>query len=171
MSNFFTQKHPCARAKFDMRFGYCVHIFDRRGGTHCVHALFSTGGGIAWAEYAIAGAFNTITLPDDVSFEEGCSCFVNPFTAISFIEMAKEARECVYACVCVCVRVCVYVYACACAFVCMRVCVCVRLYAYAYVCVCVRVYACVYVCVCMCVYVCVCVCMCVCSDLSHSPAL
>lgn len=47
------------------------------------------GGGRSYAEYAVVPATQVVALPDDVTFEEGCSCFVNPLTAVSFIEIAK----------------------------------------------------------------------------------
>lgn len=56
-------------------------------------ALVTKGSGSLWAEYAVVPALQTIPLPDDVSFEEGCSCFVNPWTAISFIELAQQGKH------------------------------------------------------------------------------
>jgi NADPH:quinone reductase len=49
----------------------------------------SKGSGAMWAEYAVVPATQTIELPDDVSFTDGCSCFVNPMTAIAFLEIAE----------------------------------------------------------------------------------
>jgi len=42
-----------------------------------------------WAEYAVVPAFQCVALPDDISFDEGSSCFVNPLTALAFIEIAQ----------------------------------------------------------------------------------
>eukprot|EP01006_Ploeotia_vitrea_P035370 TRINITY_DN65862_c7_g2_i1.p1 TRINITY_DN65862_c7_g2~~TRINITY_DN65862_c7_g2_i1.p1 ORF type:complete len:395 (+),score=233.26 TRINITY_DN65862_c7_g2_i1:69-1253(+) len=52
-------------------------------------AIPSTGGGRMWAEYAVAPALNAIQLPHDVSWEAGCSCFVNPLSALAFLEIAQ----------------------------------------------------------------------------------
>ncbi|KAG9408754.1 hypothetical protein AC1031_020599 [Aphanomyces cochlioides] len=45
-----------------------------------------------WAEYVAVNAFSCITLPDQVSFEGGSSCFVNPLTVVAFVEIAVERR-------------------------------------------------------------------------------
>ncbi|KAF0700527.1 Aste57867_8934 [Aphanomyces stellatus] len=42
-----------------------------------------------WAEYVCVTAITCITLPDDVSFDGGASCFVNPMTAVAFVEIAQ----------------------------------------------------------------------------------
>ncbi|KAF0699039.1 Aste57867_10384 [Aphanomyces stellatus] len=52
-----------------------------------VGIIKSTGG--VWAEYVVVDAMTCITLPDDVSFEGGSSCFVNPLTAVAFVEIAQ----------------------------------------------------------------------------------
>ncbi|KAG9408755.1 hypothetical protein AC1031_020600 [Aphanomyces cochlioides] len=41
-----------------------------------------------WAEYVTVDAMSCVSLPDDVSFEEGSSCFVNPLTVVGFVEIA-----------------------------------------------------------------------------------
>ena len=46
-----------------------------------------------WAQYAVIPAMQTIPLPDDVSFIEGSSMFVNPFTAVAFLEIAQAGRH------------------------------------------------------------------------------
>jgi NADPH:quinone reductase-like Zn-dependent oxidoreductase len=56
-------------------------------------AGISKRAGCMWAEYAAVPALQTIPLPDDVSFEEGCSVFVNPFTAVAFLEIAQQGRH------------------------------------------------------------------------------
>ncbi|CAK4083229.1 unnamed protein product [Aphanomyces euteiches] len=43
-----------------------------------------------WAEYVVANGAECVPLPDDVSFEGGCSIFVNPLTVVSFVEIALE---------------------------------------------------------------------------------
>eukprot|EP00298_Acanthocystis_sp_HF-20_P018049 c21884_g2_i1.p1 GENE.c21884_g2_i1~~c21884_g2_i1.p1 ORF type:complete len:349 (-),score=166.68 c21884_g2_i1:142-1188(-) len=43
-----------------------------------------------WAEYVVVNALQCLPLPDDVSFEEGSSCFVNPLTVIAFLEITKS---------------------------------------------------------------------------------
>lgn len=43
-----------------------------------------------WAEYVVVPALNCLELPANVSFEEGCSCFVNPLTVIAFLTMANQ---------------------------------------------------------------------------------
>ncbi len=45
-----------------------------------------------WAEYCVVPALNCIDLPDDVSFEEGCSCFVNPMTVIAFLKISTDKK-------------------------------------------------------------------------------
>jgi len=52
-----------------------------------VACIASTPG--MWAEYVIVPAFQCVALPDDVSFDEGSSCFVNPLTALAFIDIAQ----------------------------------------------------------------------------------
>lgn len=52
-------------------------------------ACAARGSGRTWAEYAVFPAMNVVALPSDVSFDEGCSAFVNPLTAAAFIEIAK----------------------------------------------------------------------------------
>lgn len=56
-------------------------------------AVVSTSGGIMWSEYAVANAMQALPLPDEASFEQGCSCFVNPLTAISFVEYAQAGKH------------------------------------------------------------------------------
>jgi NADPH:quinone reductase-like Zn-dependent oxidoreductase len=46
-----------------------------------------------WAEYAIVPATQAVPLPNDVSFEEGCSVFVNPLTVAAFVEIAKQGKH------------------------------------------------------------------------------
>ncbi|KAH9133724.1 hypothetical protein LEN26_007042 [Aphanomyces euteiches] len=43
-----------------------------------------------WAEYVVVNGAECVPLPDDVSFEGGCSIFVNPLTVVSFVEIALE---------------------------------------------------------------------------------
>jgi NADPH:quinone reductase-like Zn-dependent oxidoreductase len=45
--------------------------------------------GAFWSEYAVVPAVQCIVLPDSVSFEQGCACFVNPLTVLAFLEIAK----------------------------------------------------------------------------------
>eukprot|EP01135_Chromosphaera_perkinsii_P004402 Nk52_evm5s280 gene=Nk52_evmTU5s280 len=47
----------------------------------------------AWAEYAIVKAVASIVLPDDVTTEEGTACIVNPFTVMSFVDMALNGNH------------------------------------------------------------------------------
>lgn len=51
--------------------------------------VVSAKGGRMWSEYAVVPALQCVELPPTVTFEEGCSCFVNPLTALAFIEIAK----------------------------------------------------------------------------------
>ncbi|KAG9408756.1 hypothetical protein AC1031_020601 [Aphanomyces cochlioides] len=44
----------------------------------------------AWAESVAVDASSCLYLPNDVSFEEGSSCFVNPLTVVGFVEIAVE---------------------------------------------------------------------------------
>jgi len=48
------------------------------------------GGGTTWAEYMVMPAAVCLPLPDDVSFEEGSSSVVNPFTVVSMVMIAKS---------------------------------------------------------------------------------
>lgn len=56
-------------------------------------ACVTTGAGALYAQYAAVAAMNCIELPGDVSFAEGCSCFVNPLTVISFVEIARNTKH------------------------------------------------------------------------------
>jgi NADPH:quinone reductase-like Zn-dependent oxidoreductase len=56
-------------------------------------AVISKAGGRMWAEYAIVPAFQCVPLPSNVSFEEGCSVFVNPLTVAAFVEIAKQGKH------------------------------------------------------------------------------
>jgi NADPH2:quinone reductase len=49
---------------------------------------FKLGG--AYSEYVVTNAWQCVKIPDETSFEEGCSFFVNPITAIALIETAKD---------------------------------------------------------------------------------
>jgi NADPH:quinone reductase-like Zn-dependent oxidoreductase len=49
---------------------------------------FSTSLGV-WAEYVVVNAARCVPIPDDITFEQACSCFVNPLTAVAFIDIAK----------------------------------------------------------------------------------
>jgi NADPH2:quinone reductase len=46
-------------------------------------------GGELFANYRVLPALQCLPLPDDVSAAEGASCFVNPMTALGFVETAK----------------------------------------------------------------------------------
>ena len=52
------------------------------------HGVFSIGG--AYQQYMVTTALQCITLPDDVSFEQGSMHCVNPLTAIGLLDKAKE---------------------------------------------------------------------------------
>jgi len=47
----------------------------------------------AWSQYVDVPANRVLPLPDQVSFEHGCSAFVNPLTALAMIDIAK--RRCI----------------------------------------------------------------------------
>jgi NADPH:quinone reductase-like Zn-dependent oxidoreductase len=49
--------------------------------------------GAMWSEYAVVPAVQCVVLPDSVSFEQGCACFVNPLTAVAFLEIAKSRGQ------------------------------------------------------------------------------
>jgi NADPH:quinone reductase-like Zn-dependent oxidoreductase len=55
-------------------------------------AVISKAGGRMWAQYAIVPAVQAVPLPSNVSFEEGCSVFVNPLTVVAFVELAKKGK-------------------------------------------------------------------------------
>ncbi|KAH9074579.1 hypothetical protein Ae201684P_022383 [Aphanomyces euteiches] len=59
-------------------------------GTEGSGTVVASGG--VWAEYVAVNEFNCVTLPDDISFEGGSSCFVNPLTVVAFVEIAIERR-------------------------------------------------------------------------------
>jgi len=56
-------------------------------------AAFAKGSGGLWADYVIVPATRCIALPDDVSFEQGCNCFLNPLTAIALVEIAIDRGQ------------------------------------------------------------------------------
>lgn len=43
-----------------------------------------------WAEYIVVETSHCIELEDQITFEEGCSCFVNPLTVVSMLDMCKS---------------------------------------------------------------------------------
>ena len=47
-------------------------------------------GGAMYADYRVVKLMNCLPLPDDVSTKEGASCFVNPLTALSFVETLRD---------------------------------------------------------------------------------
>ena len=51
---------------------------------------FKLGG--AYAEYCVTNAYQCVALPNDISFEQGCSFFVNPMTAIGLLEVSKDYK-------------------------------------------------------------------------------
>jgi len=53
----------------------------------------SGGGGGTWAEYMVASAASCIPLSTRLSFEHGASAFVNPMTALAFMDIAREGRH------------------------------------------------------------------------------
>jgi NADPH:quinone reductase-like Zn-dependent oxidoreductase len=46
-----------------------------------------------WSEYVVVPALSCIALPDSVSFEQGCACFVNPLTVLAFLDVAKTRGQ------------------------------------------------------------------------------
>jgi NADPH:quinone reductase-like Zn-dependent oxidoreductase len=46
--------------------------------------------GMAFATHALADAHLAIVLPDGITAEQGASCFVNPMTALGFVETMKR---------------------------------------------------------------------------------
>ena len=49
---------------------------------------FSVGAGGSWGEYVVADAMKCVALAADASWEQGACSFVNPLTAIGFVETA-----------------------------------------------------------------------------------
>ena len=47
-------------------------------------------GGAMYADTRVVKLMNCLPLPDDVSAKEGASCFVNPLTALSFVETLRD---------------------------------------------------------------------------------
>jgi len=56
---------------------------------------FKVGG--AYADYCITNTRSLMPLPDEFSFEQGSSFFVNPLTAIGMVErcVKKKAKACI----------------------------------------------------------------------------
>lgn len=52
---------------------------------------FKLGG--AYAEYAVTNAYQCVKLPDDISFEQGASFFVNPMTAIGLLDVSLNKHK------------------------------------------------------------------------------
>lgn len=46
----------------------------------------------AYAEYCVTTAINCITLEDNVTFEQGASAVINPFTTVALFERVKELK-------------------------------------------------------------------------------
>ncbi len=46
-----------------------------------------------WSEYMITSAMHTITLPRDLSSEQGATLVVNPMTAMALLQIAKEGNH------------------------------------------------------------------------------
>jgi len=55
-------------------------------------AVASKSGGRMWAEYAVVNALTCVPLPDTVSSLQGSSVFVNPMSAMAFLELAQAAE-------------------------------------------------------------------------------
>ena len=51
---------------------------------------FTKGG--SYAEYVVTNAFQTVTLDDNISWEQGACSFVNPITAIGLLDKIKEYK-------------------------------------------------------------------------------
>ena len=52
--------------------------------------MFTIGG--AYQQYMVTSALQCITLPDEVSFEQGSMHCVNPLTAIGMLDKAKQYK-------------------------------------------------------------------------------
>ncbi|GBG26669.1 Enoyl-acyl-carrier-protein reductase, mitochondrial [Hondaea fermentalgiana] len=46
-----------------------------------------------WAEYAISAPSGILPLPSNVDYKEGAATFINPLTALSMLEIAKEGHH------------------------------------------------------------------------------
>ena len=46
----------------------------------------------AWAEYVVVDAMSTVSLPENISLEEGSMGFVNPMTIMMFLDIALKLR-------------------------------------------------------------------------------
>lgn len=42
-----------------------------------------------WSEYIVVDTMNCLEIDDKTTFEEGCSCFVNPVTVLSMMDLCK----------------------------------------------------------------------------------
>lgn len=51
------------------------------------------GTGGTWAEYLVAPATSCVPLARRLSFDQGATLFVNPMTALAFLEMAKRGKH------------------------------------------------------------------------------
>ena len=49
--------------------------------------------GGSYQEYVVTNAYQCVALPDDVSFEQGASFFVNPLTAIGMIDVSMTKHK------------------------------------------------------------------------------
>jgi len=86
--------------------------FPRRGGHEGSGQVVASGGGLRawyllgkrvacimqgdagmWGQYVCVPAALCFVLPDDVTYEEGCSSFVNPLTALSFVQICQQRGE------------------------------------------------------------------------------
>ncbi len=54
---------------------------------------FSAATGGAWAQYLVASASASFPLTGNLSFEEGATLFVNPLTALAFIDIARQRKH------------------------------------------------------------------------------
>ena len=58
-----------------------------KGKRVAINANESTNG--TWSEYIVVDTANCLELEDQVTFEEGCNCFVNPLTVVSMLDLCK----------------------------------------------------------------------------------
>lgn len=61
-----------------------------KGKRVAINSNESTNG--TWSEYIVVDTANCLELEDQVTFEEGCNCYVNPLTVVSMLDLCKMSN-------------------------------------------------------------------------------
>jgi NADPH:quinone reductase-like Zn-dependent oxidoreductase len=59
------------------------------GAEHLVGRKVAIIGGATYADYRVVKAEEALLLPEGATAEQGASCFVNPLTALGFVETLR----------------------------------------------------------------------------------